>query len=54
VAELVRDGIALCAAASITYGVWLIYEPAGFIVAGLLALAGLYLHVSGSKSQVAG
>lgn len=42
--EAVRDGIGICGAASITYGAWLIYPPAGFVVGGLMLLAGIYLH----------
>lgn len=29
-----RDAIGLIGAASISYGAWLIYRPAGFIIAG--------------------
>lgn len=35
---LTRDGIGLCGAASIAYGAWRTYEPAGFIVGGSIAL----------------
>lgn len=48
VPELLRDGAALAAAGSIAYGAWLIYEPAGYIVGGMLVLTGLYFQVSGS------
>lgn len=34
----VRDAAGLAGAASVSYGAWLIYEPAGFIVGGLLVL----------------
>lgn len=30
-------------AASVTYGAWLVYPPAGFIVGGILALAATWL-----------
>ncbi len=36
-----RDAAGLLAVASISYGAWRIYEPAGFIVGGLLVLAGV-------------
>lgn len=36
--SLARDLLALVGAGSVSYGAWLVYEPAGFIVAGLLAL----------------
>ena len=37
--DIARDLLALGGAASISYGAWLMYEPAGFVVAGLIALA---------------
>lgn len=41
---LSRDTAGLCGVASITYGAWRVYEPAGFIVGGALALlAALFL-----------
>lgn len=36
-----RDAVGLAAVASISYGAWLVYEPAGFIVAGLIVLLGV-------------
>lgn len=36
---LLRDGIGLAGAAAFTYGAWLIYEPAGYMVAGILMVA---------------
>lgn len=38
---LLRDGAVLAGAASITYGAWLIYRPAGFIVGGVLLIIGV-------------
>lgn len=35
---LLRDLIALAGAGSVAYGTWLIFEPAGFIVGGLLLI----------------
>lgn len=37
------DVAGLAGCASISYGAWLIYRPAGFIVAGILLLAGSVL-----------
>jgi hypothetical protein len=38
-----RDALGLTGAASISYGTWIIYRPAGFIVAGSLLLAACLL-----------
>lgn len=38
---IARDLVGLAGVGSISYGAWLIYAPAGFIVAGFLALAGV-------------
>jgi hypothetical protein len=42
-ADLALDAAALVGAALITYGVWLIYQPAAFIVAGAFVLTGAWL-----------
>jgi hypothetical protein len=34
------DALIVAGAAAVAYGAWLIYAPAGFIVGGILALAG--------------
>ena len=52
--DFVRDVMALGAAGSMAYGAWLIYQPAGFIVGGALVFVGLYLQISGSKTQSTG
>lgn len=44
---LFRDIIGLSAVASIAYGAWLAYPPAGFIVGGVLVLAGVVLSAAG-------
>lgn len=44
-APLLRDGAGLAGCGLISYGVWCIYEPAGFIVAGVL-LVGASLLLS--------
>ena len=45
---LLRDLVGLAAVASIAYGAWLIYPPAGFIVGGVLLLAGVIMSVIAS------
>lgn len=47
--DLVRDAVGLSAVGLIAYGAWLIYEPAGYIVGGLLVLIGVIMN-SGSKA----
>lgn len=39
-AKLTLEALQLGAVGAISYGAWLAYEPAGFIVGGLLVLAG--------------
>lgn len=39
----VTDVAAIAGVGAITYGFWLIYHPAGWIVGGSLALAGAWL-----------
>lgn len=34
----IPDVFLIAGAASVSYGAWLVYEPAGFIVVGVLAL----------------
>lgn len=43
------DVIGLGGAGSISYGAWLVYEPAGFIVGGVLMLAIAILISRGSR-----
>ena len=43
VGRIAADVIGLGAVGFISYGAWLIYEPAGFIVGGVLVLAGVLL-----------
>lgn len=45
VARLAPDALALAGAAAISYGAALVYEPAGYITGGMLAL-GLALLVA--------
>ena len=37
--DIARDLLALAGVGSISYGAWLMYEPAGFVVGGIIALA---------------
>lgn len=43
---LVCDLAGLAGGAAVTYGVWSIYHPAGWIIGGGLALAGAWLVAS--------
>lgn len=43
VAIVITDIVGVCGAASVAYGAWAIYHPLGFIVGGLLAMAGALL-----------
>lgn len=47
VAVFARDSVGVSAVASISYGSWLIYPPAGFIVGGLIILAGVIAAARG-------
>lgn len=46
-AVLARDAVGVLAVASISYGSWLVYPPAGFIVGGALILAGVLAAARG-------
>lgn len=41
---VVRDLIGIAGAGLVAYGAWEIYRPAGFIVGGVLLIAGAWLH----------
>jgi hypothetical protein len=45
---IVRDVAGLIGAALVAYGAWLIYRPAGFIVAGIFLVVGSYLTARAS------
>ena len=49
IGDYLRDLVGFGAVGSIAYGSWLIYEPAGFIVGGVLVLAGIFLAARGDK-----
>lgn len=51
VPDIIRDLVGLAATGSIAYGAWLIYQPAGFIVAGVLVLVGV---IATGKSRATG
>lgn len=51
--DLLLTLLAVVATGSIAYGSWLVYEPAGYIVGGLLLLMGLYFYAQGLR-QAAG
>jgi hypothetical protein len=43
------DAFMFAGGASVAYGAWMIYPPAGFIVGGLLTLAAGWLDAKGGK-----
>lgn len=43
----VRDLVGVAAVGSISYGAWLVYQPAGFIAGGLLVLTGVIAMARG-------
>lgn len=49
VAGWLPDILIIAGVAAISFGAWMVYEPAGFIVGGLLALAGGVLLARGAK-----
>lgn len=42
IVELSRDALGLAGAGLTIYGVWLVYRPLGFIVAGVMMLVAAY------------
>ena len=40
---VVRDGVGIAGAGLVSYGAWLIYQPAGYITAGGFLLAAAWL-----------
>lgn len=52
VPPLLKDGAGLAGCGLVSYGAWLMYEPAGFIVAGVLLLAtSVLLNLSGKAKS---
>lgn len=49
--ELIADGLGLAGAASLSYGAWLVFPPAGFIVAGALLLVAAWLTAGSTDNQ---
>jgi hypothetical protein len=48
--DLLADSIGLLGAGLLSYGAWLVYAPAGFIVGGVLLLAAGWM-LSGVKPE---
>lgn len=40
---LIRSGIGIGGAGLIAYGAWMVYAPAGYVVGGILLIAGVIL-----------
>jgi len=50
VAAWLPDGLMVGGAAAVSYGTWLVHSPAGYIVAGVLAIvAGIMAARAGSE-----
>lgn len=47
---LLRDFAGLSGVGLVSYGAWLVYPPAGFLVGGSLMIAGALLLALGSRS----
>lgn len=45
----VRDLAGLCGVCLVSYGAWLVYPPAGFLVGGSLMIAGALLLALGGR-----
>ena len=52
-ADMIRDAAGLCGVAAISYGSWLVYEPAGFIVGGAIVLCVVLVSSFGQSRAVA-
>jgi hypothetical protein len=52
-ADMIRDAAGLGSIASISYGAWLVYQPAGFIVGGALVLIVVLASSFGQPRAVA-
>ena len=44
--DATRNVVGICGAALMAYGAWLIYAPAGFIVGGVMLIAGVALSAA--------
>lgn len=51
--KVVRDVAGLAGVAAISYGAWLAWPPAGYIVGGALVLVGVLLSARGDVSPAA-
>lgn len=45
---LLRNGAFVTGVGAVVYGVWLIYQPAAFIIAGIAACAVAFLYEKGA------
>lgn len=48
--QTIRDLVALAGAGLVAFGAWRVYPPAGFIVGGVLLVAGAWLHQLGDSA----
>lgn len=48
---IVRDGAGLVGLGALSYGAWLAWPPAGFMLGGFLLLAGAALSALGAASE---
>lgn len=48
-ANTTPDSLMVCGAAAISYGSWMVYAPAGFIVGGVLLIAAGVLAARGAE-----
>ena len=46
---LARDLVGLTGAGSVSFGAWMIYPPAGFIVGGLMLMTGAFLTAKAGR-----
>ncbi len=55
VQSIARDITGLCGLGAITYGAWLVYHPAGFIVGGIFAVTStILLNLVDQNKKAAG
>ena len=47
---LIRDLAGLCGVGLVSYGAWMIYPPAGFIVASILLIVGTLMIALGKRA----
>lgn len=47
--SVIRDSIGIAGSCLIVYGAWLVYEPAGFLMAGLMLMTAALLAARTAK-----